>query len=125
MRRAWFQIHLLTAVLLMFVAGVLVAANLRVRALPPSTIDEDTGCGRANYMLGELRNQTTEYGWPFTARTLCATDYEPGETFAMFTARSRSPWIVSGICANAGAAFVLLACAAVFLEWIQRRRLKT
>jgi hypothetical protein len=106
-KRTWFQIHLSTAIVMMFVAGGLIWVNLREQWFDVLT----------------LSNQPGAYGWPFPAVYNDAI-YPPAPEKVwwscsidqtIYFVRYRLIW-------DAATAFILIASAWFLCEWLIRRR---
>lgn len=96
-RRAWLQVHLSTAVWLMFVAGLLLWANIEP---VPSPWDDGTRCG-----------------WPFTAYVSSAS-VGPGSP----SREDGLNWLSAA--GDLAIAFAFLAASAAVLEWFTRAEKK-
>ena len=96
-KRPWFQIHLSTALVLMFVAGVLIKINL-VRYLIFGTVHQ---------------------GWPWSYKWTyyVAVEIESTHYDTLWWA-----WLYWGLIGNVATALAILAAVAVTLEWRIRRR---
>jgi len=118
-RRPWFQYHLSTAIVVMFVASGLLYLNVRPTAME--------GCGDQAFQEW--------HGWPWTAR-IDTIFYQHGytryaEEDEIETARKdgwrpdiigEHGWHLSGIIADSFAGLVLLFGVATACEWPIRRR---
>ena len=104
-KRALFQFHLSTAVVLMFAAGGIMWSNTRVTLIELGVGDDD--CYRG------------VYGWPLNAaETYTTTPWDRPETVIKFDIE----WLPSGIAMNALTALGMLAALAIGCEWQIRRR---
>ena len=104
--RRRFQIHLSTAIVLMFVAGGLIWANVRLRR----TAEWESLARDSHHFLGVVTvDALFEYGWPATAYSAGhAVFYEPRIHFI-------------GVFINTLAAFLILFVGWFMFEWIIRR----
>jgi hypothetical protein len=99
-KRPWFQFHLSTAIVLMFVASGLLWANL-----------SESPAGN----LSDWGVTVHIYGWP--AKVYWVTSDKTGDGFFW---KERGGY--SGLAMDAGAALAVLLAVAVFCEWRIRRR---
>ena len=120
-RRAWFQIHLSTAIVLMFVASGLMWANMR--AVPTESWLAVSKFAR-EHPLSENPNDRGalcdpsphfEYGFPSVA-------YSSGQIYFYRANTFWSEWSPRGIATNSCVVIVLLATVAFISEWLVRRR---
>jgi len=102
-KRPLFQIHLSTAIVLMFVAGGLLWANVR-------PIHD----GRVIGLNSRLGNWVPSYvrGFPISVQKW----YDDGDT------NYKSEWSLPGIAANTAAALLILTAATAVSEYLIRRR---
>ena len=102
-KRPLFQIHLSTAIVLMFVAGGLVWVN----CYQHSTYYVPYGGGDGGYV----------YGWPFTYMDVFG--YEDSVSRAMVAEGWTIDW--RGLLANVGFVLLILVLVAVSSEWLLGR----
>lgn len=107
-KRAWFQLHLSTCVVLMVVAGVLVWANCIYRDLGIFEKYEQAG--------KEVESRIMSYGWPFPLRQRIEPDPDRMMGFVKET------WHVGSFMMNALVALAILALIAIACECVIRRR---
>jgi hypothetical protein len=143
-RRAWFQIHLSTAIVMMFVAGIFMWMNFKPRFIRTSQ-------AKAISFFGEYDSGFLEYGWPTPARRFFAkfsilkyedfknhysnkTEYDEalqseinngyvirvGDGFAYD--RMIMGYIQNGVILNAFSAIIILVSVALSWEILIRRR---
>ena len=113
-RRAWFQIHLSTAIVMMFVAGGLMWANFRMRSLRDDSI----------YLLGGDESDHSRYyvrGWP----VVFLHTKVPTRSEGMFIGAPKTydgEWIVDGLIFDPlFAVFVTISVGLVSEFFIRRR----
>ena len=117
-RRAWFQIHLSTALVMMFVAGGLLHQNLTPILRP------DKGVGR-----------TYRNGWPFEARYVSRNEIIDSALPQIVTLDNEEATISVGrlidfepawnhraLAADVLIAMGVLATSSLLVEWLLRRR---
>ena len=103
-KRPWFQFHLSTAVIMMFVASGLLWANLRESV-------EFVSWARRDFL----------HGWPFIAHyTRMTLDSE--EAVLMYNAGDICGWRWPGVVLNIACALGLVVVVAVVCEWPIRRK---
>jgi len=123
--RSWFQVHLSTCVVLMFVAGGLMWANVHRPPQPFPPIDEsahEMACYNAEvYCYQDARG----WPWPFC---------EPGRTYSppgssVFTSGTNrivvvheDIWHFGALAIDIAIALAILFAVAFVLEWRIRRR---
>lgn len=113
-RRVRFQIHLSTAVVMMFVAGGLLGLNMRESG--PSNVYVLIGPTKAT----AVRARVIEYGWPFHASTqVKPLSEENAATEASGMGFTRINALVAF---NFGIALAILFSVWFVLEWQIRRR---
>jgi hypothetical protein len=114
-KRRWFQIHLSTAVVLMFVAGGLLMFNLRP-SLREHVLDATVKLDHGGYHGGSLKSDVTtwEWGWPFV--------FWENHTYGEKSIGDRVFWDMTALFANLVLSFALLAILIVVLEGRIRRR---
>lgn len=105
-KRAWFQLHLSTCVVLMLAAGFLVWANVRERF----NVDLNL-----------------ERGWPLTChRQIMVHFYSgPEENLPDFDKWPFVQYLVGPLFMDFGVGITILAAIAAFCEWFIRRRRKS
>jgi hypothetical protein len=110
-RRRFFQIHLSTAVVLMFVAGALVWANIVARPSPESF-------GVETFWT---QNGAQYYGWPLQAYVSWATKHiaDPATDRVVF---NPPHWSIVAVLVNALAAVVVITVTAICTECVVLRR---
>ena len=131
-RRVRFRIHLSTAIILMFVAGGLIWANVirgrweeasavAIRWPPPRSV------GETEFRLSLNEDQfwhykRAVYGWPFKAMeiSMFVLVDEDGKTYEMSFAKA--DWRARGVIANALVALAILFATWYICEWLIRRR---
>jgi hypothetical protein len=131
MTRKWFQIHLSTAMVLMFLAGGLLWLNLRDSRELGSMISSE------KYQGQDVYQQAVEYkfGWPFTIheglRPLQPRAHQRGDQVFIWNepeldllepASFDGHWVWKGLALNALFTLALLAAIALLIESIFRRR---
>ena len=114
MKRRWFQIHLSTAVVLMFVAGGLMWANLRARKV------EWDG---SNIGYVATRSPAFDYGWP---QVILNDHYEWKTPFDRSDLTDETYkvqwWRYDNLAINIATALALFCATAFMCEWSIRRR---
>jgi len=136
-KRSWFQIHLSTAIVLMFVAGVLVWANSRNELKESYFLTvTDWGNGR-DIKFNKPRTQFI--GWPLEVRTLQYDFIYAGQLPENLDPRisnlpikelpdppvvkpHRAKWDMRSVLVNLVTALAILTAVAVGCEWRVRRR---
>jgi hypothetical protein len=103
-RRPWFQLHLSTCVVLMFVAGALVWANAR------SCLTVEYGY---DWSGGTTAFRVYRIGWPVTL------EQQYDQQLGAFLLEPRS-YIVPAI--DIGVALMVLFGSVLLCEWLARRR---
>ena len=142
-RRARFQIHLSTAIVLMFVAGGLIWANVRGRFVPKigaafrygmidKEMTESEFIQSKEYEYEEwVGHHTFEHGWPFDAMRSASRVYRTrrgksvmsaGTPSAWLRGRIPSTWRTGPIIYNALIALLVLFGVWFVCEWQIRRR---
>ena len=96
-RRRWFQIHLSTAIVLMFVAGGLIYLNTELK-----TIDEPIEAGRYQLSIQKRIDKVQFQGWPLHARTY----YFAGHPVPVAIHNQLSSCVIDALAALA----ILIAC---------------
>lgn len=136
-RRSWFQLHLSTAIVLMFVAGGLLWANVHLFPGDKRRYDIYTGMKNpwgwgyhAVYKLSHFDIQ--EYGWPMTLHaTSQSTPHDPETYLDSESMDSTMHLDTSGLLkdpswfsipVNVMAAMAILVCCALLCEWLISRR---
>ena len=109
MKRRWFQIHLSTAIVLMFVAGGFIGVNLQDREYPYLTWGTDSGPAK------EIRIDSCP-GWPWRIRS--GTRLKGGKT----RGKSGYTWYPLYVALDAAVALTLTALIGLALELVLRRR---
>ncbi|MCK6473535.1 MAG: hypothetical protein L6R28_17560 [Planctomycetes bacterium] len=120
-KRAWFQLHLSTCIVLMVVVGCLVWANLQT--YPASLMVRNDG-----QRVGFLRNESSweqGIGWPgcFYLLPMKQSDLQSSDQ-----PQGDSGWKVPGawdgghLIGNLMIASIVLICTAYICEWLIRRR---
>jgi hypothetical protein len=114
-RRPWFQIHLSTAIVLMFVAGGIGSINLRVTRTErtESVFSSIVGEGHAD-------DKFTYYGWPCDSFYELSTVEKDGTEYFYDSPIRR--WMPKGIIVNIFAAMISLIAVWYACEWLLRRR---
>lgn len=108
-RRYW-QIHLSTAIILMFVGGSLLWANCSSRTTDLGPVVR----GDSLSLADDLRMYMYEYGWPWTAYT---------RDYGFYRESGHKPWSIPFALANSAVALVLTTGLILICEfWIGRRR---
>ena len=115
-RRPWFQIHLSTAIVLMFVAGGLLWANLN--AHPKSYV---SGYEISEDSYDPVITKIWIRGWPFPCFTF-KTSISTGNTIVLEIPTPQGHYIPWKVAADICIAFALLAASAFVCEWRIRRR---
>jgi hypothetical protein len=114
MKRPWFQFHLSTAIVLVFVAGGLIWANMR----PVNIRDPDLR--NARYLT-----PLDAYGFPLTAVEIhgyrALVNKRTGEACTP-PGPSERRWSTWGVAVDAATAATTLAAAALLCEFLIRRR---
>jgi hypothetical protein len=118
MPRRWFQIHLSTAIILMFAAGGLLWANAKQhRGREYGTLDSE----EATILIGmKLRGEkvVTTYsvmGWPFSF-----VEWYQNPIYPQFEHREYLKY--GALALNLAACFAILLVIAIWIEWIIRHR---
>jgi hypothetical protein len=86
-RRPWFQVHLSTCVVLMFVASGLLWANVRVREVGQVTVTFDSEKGSSDLMI-----TVNGRGWPLVFDELSERNQEWTEGNQLRQATSMTVW---------------------------------
>ena len=108
-KRAWFQIHLSTAVVLIVVAGVLVWINVSPRIVPPDPMPKEVLALGISFTP---QSKFSEYGWPFTS--YCLHEFADGTDFG--------EWGLGKLILNCLNSLTILTAVAVGCEgWVRRR----
>jgi hypothetical protein len=122
--RAWFQFHLSTAILLMFVAGVLLWANIRTNEHPPAPAEATYRIQndfRDAWIQWATDSSTySSYGWPCAVYSDSLTIDEIEAAFAGTPLKSR--WHITSLAVNLGVGFTILLATVFPCEWLIRRR---
>ena len=121
-----FQFHLSTAIVMMFVAGGLMWANVSERnnlsARLPASIETRPllhGVLKSDSMIGVV---VFSRGWPcntFVSQNKLAVDGQRKTYYQLVLAKY---WSVSGVIVDACIALILLAASCVICEYLIRRR---
>ena len=111
-KRPFFQIHLSTAIVLMFVAGGFLWLNVK----PPVILNRELVQGPTQAYF-ELTIRTT--GWPFHSIYCMAERGSVAQTIADGNIANAN---VHFAVANATACLILLFGTATFFEWLFRRQ---
>lgn len=115
-KRRWFQFRLSTALVMMFVASVLVWANCQPHDIMIRTIYSIKQF-EAYPAEGWVRERTV-YGWPFV---VYSTHSNGEEILFAFGAELPSLWQLKGIVFNSSIGLSTLGIVALLSEWIHRR----
>ncbi len=142
MRPPRFQLHLTTCIVLMFVAGGLLWANMRPREIFDGTLES----GGLMSVVGSSRGMSShterlvhnEWGWPASANAeptffeQVQQDDELEEEIAAAMAgknyiptrpvQAPSHWRPKGLAINIATALAILLAVAVLSEWLLRHR---
>ncbi|MCY3021957.1 MAG: hypothetical protein NTW87_23340 [Planctomycetota bacterium] len=115
-KRTWFQFHLSTAVVLMFVAGGLMWANLCAKVCGMETWDSALFKEMAASVPGDegrvsITGRSVYWGWPFAAAE--AHGFNQKEYMGI-------AW--TAVAADASVAGAILAATGLLLEWLIRRK---
>ncbi len=115
-RRAWFQVHLSTAIVVMFVAGGLIGANITPHRSVNELPNRSDYSRQEVYAIAPMKWPTNEisYGWPLTA-------YETGVASPVGGGHYRI-WKWLSMTINIAICLVTLATFAIAAEWLLRRR---
>jgi len=113
-RRARFQIHLSTAIVLMFAAGLLIWANVRER-IQIITSTYSMGTQRVNFVVWT-------HGWPFPAYAHSADDFKVPVGIPRFLNADESQLNSICIAGDALTAILLILVVWFTCEWLIRRR---
>jgi len=112
-RRARFQIHVSTAIVMMFVAGGLIWANVRGTVSDFDDVIE--------IHTGETEHEIiTEFGWPCNALTAISLTFSRGEKLVGVAAQDN--WTFTHAAADVFAALAILFAVWFICEWFIRRR---
>src|SRR5579862_7759084 len=112
--RARFQIHLSTAIVLMFVAGVLIWANTREHTRSADYTEE----GPTNYLHVIIK----AYGWPFEYKSVY-TSFDTMDAVGRPSSVTEYGGLLNGDTIIDGMVGLLIIFAVWFLcEWLIRRR---
>ena len=124
-KRPWFQYHLSTAVVLMFVAGGLMWANMTPERKVYDQVEYciAPGATSAQY-TGRTRATAYVWGWPYEAcsKTLAGEEMRAGD--AVWRPTEPQPFEIRGkpFAYNIIVAMSIVVAAALLLEWLIRRR---
>lgn len=128
-RRARFQIHLSTALVMMVVAGGVLGVNLVPRVTPRSLPERDLLWFRI--MMKEeneeqspddsLKFEDVTWGWPLGAYCLWRVRVLPTHSYYK-TTDTFAWWNTWHVAADAGVALAIVLGVGVVFEWLVRRR---
>ena len=111
--RRWFQIHLSTAIVLMFVAGGLMWLNNVPEMLKPIAMEISP-----NGIYGATHEALPRVGWPLRIHDKPLVTSEMDETSYNYIVSYESYWYL----ANLTVAVLILISIALLLEWRIRRK---
>jgi hypothetical protein len=118
-RRAWFQIHLSTAVVMMIVATALLWLNTRTITIEPekpNTFESDLEAFRNFFQ------KAPKHGWPFVAYEVPVGVKYDGNAMRPMPTDKNVIWYGKGIAANLAIVLLLLIISASIMEFFLRRR---
>ena len=128
-KRPWFRFHLLTAVLMTLIAGVLLRANVIRNNAPAEPAragfnsEYEYRLALIDFTFGTPSNQ--DYGWPSTALRIVPAfvvlhrDDDPGPNPWPLPNRT---WLWKGLAINVLSGLAITMIAALAVEWLIRRR---